>query len=97
MAKPLSNLLKLVSKTAEQNSSDDILQHQDADMKTVAQNVVLGKTLNQLNDLRIIICLRKPEVSVRRNSVCNVIENLAEHGIHCLPCSYLSNVILTSK
>ena len=29
------------------------------------------------NDLRIIIiCLRKPEVSVERISVCNVIENL---------------------
>ena len=31
--------------------------------------------------------LRKSEVSVEKISVCNAIENLAEHGIHCLPCS----------
>ena len=35
----------------------------------------------ELNDLKIIICLRKTEVTVERISVCNVIENLAEHGI----------------
>ena len=46
MARPLSNLLKQVSKTAERNSSDDILQNRDADMKAVTQNVVLGKTMN---------------------------------------------------
>ena len=26
------------------------------------------------------------KVSVERISVCNVIEKLTEHGIHCLPC-----------
>ena len=45
------------------------------------------------NDLRKIICLRKSEVSVERVSVCKVIENLAEHGIHYLPFSYLSDGI----
>ena len=30
---------------------------------------------------------------VDRVSVCNVTENLAVHGIHCLPCSYTSVVI----
>ena len=47
----------------------------------------------EINDLRKIICLRKPEVSVERISVCNVIENLAEHSIHCLLCFY-SNVAI---
>ena len=30
---------------------------------------------------KIIICLRKSEVSVERISVCNVIENSMKHGI----------------
>ena len=47
----------------------------------------------ELNDLRIIICLRKSEVPVERISVCNLIENGVEHGIHCLPCSYTNEVI----
>ena len=38
----------------------------------------------ELNDLRKIICLRKYEVFVESISVCNVIENLAELGLHCL-------------
>ena len=41
----------------------------------------------ELYDLEKIICLRKSEVSVKRNSNYNVTENLAEHGIHCLPSS----------
>ena len=48
---------------------------------------------SELNDLRKNICLRKSEVSVERISVCNFIENLEEHGIHCLPCSYTNDVI----
>ena len=36
----------------------------------------------ELNGMRKIICLRKSEVSVEKNSVCNVNENLAEHGIY---------------
>ena len=45
----------------------------------------LQEVLNtELNDLRNIICLRNYEVSVERISVCNVFENLPEHGIHCL-------------
>ena len=48
---------------------------------------------SELNDLRKIICLRKSEISVERFSVCNIIENLEEHGIHSLPCSYTNDVI----
>ena len=44
------------------------------------------------NELKIIY-LRKSKVSVERLSVCNVIEKLMEHGIHCLPCSYATDVI----
>ena len=47
----------------------------------------------ELNDLRIIICLRKSEVTVERISVCNVTEKLLEHGIHSLPCSYTIDII----
>ena len=32
--------------------------------------------LAEINDLKKIICLRKVEVSLGSNSVCNVIENL---------------------
>ena len=39
------------------------------------------------------ICLRKYEDSVERISICNAIENLAEHSIHCLPCSYINDAI----
>ena len=42
---------------------------------------------------RIIICLRQSEITVERNSVCNVTEKLMENGIHCLPCSYINDVI----
>ena len=35
----------------------------------------------ELNDMRIIICLRKSEVTGERISVCNVIQKLMEHGI----------------
>ena len=42
----------------------------------------------EINDLRIIICSRKAEATVERISVCNVIEKIMEHGIHCLPYSY---------
>ena len=37
--------------------------------------------------------LRNSEVSVQRISVCNATEKLAEHGIHCLPCSGTNEVI----
>ena len=47
----------------------------------------------ELNDMRIIICLRKSEVTIERISVCNVIEKLREHGIHCLPCSFANDII----
>ena len=49
----------------------------------------------ELNDERKLICfcLRKSEVSVERIPVRYVIENLAEHGIHCLPCFYTSDII----
>ena len=50
-------------------------------------------TCNELNDLKIIICLRKSEVTVERISLCNVIEKLMERDIHCLVCSYTNDVI----
>ena len=46
----------------------------------------------ELNYLRKIISLRKSEVSVEKISVCIVIENLAQHGIHFLPCSYTNDI-----
>ena len=46
----------------------------------------------ELNDFRKVICLRKSELSVERISVCNVTENLAEHGIYFLPCSCTSDI-----
>ena len=46
-----------------------------------------------LNGLRIIICLRKSEITVERISVCNVIEKLMEHGIYCLLCCYTNDII----
>ena len=47
----------------------------------------------ELNDFMITVCLRKSNVSVERNLVCNVIEKSMEHGIHSRPCSYTNNVI----
>ena len=47
----------------------------------------------EVNGLKENISLRKSEVYVERISVCNVIENLAEHGIHCLPSSYTNGII----
>ena len=35
----------------------------------------------KLNVLRLLVCLRIPEVSVERITVCNVIEKLAKHDI----------------
>ena len=45
----------------------------------------------ELNDLRKNICLRKYAVSIKR--LCIVIEKLAEHGIHYMPCSRSRDVI----
>ena len=57
-------------------------------------NLLNTPTYNtELNELRIIICLRKSEVTFERISVCNVTGKLAEHGIYCLPCSYTTDVI----
>ena len=46
----------------------------------------------ELNDLRIIICLGKSEVTVENISVNNVIVNLMKHVIHCLACCYTNEV-----
>ena len=51
------------------------------------------KKNTELNEERKNIGLRKSEVSVERISFSNVVENLAEHGIHCLPCTYISDII----
>ena len=37
--------------------------------------------------------LRTIDVTIERISVCNIIEKLMEHSIHCLPCSYNNDVI----
>ena len=47
----------------------------------------------ELNDLRIIICIQKSEISVERISVCNAIGKMAELGIHCLSCSDTNDVM----
>ena len=39
----------------------------------------------KLNDLRMIICLKKCKVSVKRIPVCNVMEKMAKYGIHFVP------------
>ena len=62
-------------------------------MYGLIRDAFLNREDTELNDSRKIICLRKSEVSVERISVCNVIENLVEYGMHCLPCSYISYVI----
>ena len=48
---------------------------------------------NMEYDLRILICLNKSEVTIEGISVCNDIENLMEHDMHCLPDSYINDVI----
>ena len=50
-------------------------------------NVVQKSKQEIINDFRIIM------FTVERISVCNVIENLMEYGIHCLPCSHDKDVI----
>ena len=49
---------------------------------------------SEFNDLRIMICWRNFEDTVERISVCNVIEKLMEHGIHCLSCSFTIDMLL---
>ena len=56
-------------------------------------SMVISTQHSKLNDLRKIICLRKSESSVVRISVYNVLENFAEHRIHCLPCFYIDDII----
>ena len=58
------------------------------------QQVFSNSVLNtEFIDLRIVICLRKSEVTVERISVCNVIEKLRELGKHPLLCSYTNDII----
>ena len=49
----------------------------------------------ELNNLRKIVCQNLKFFCCQREFqfVLKVIENLAEHGIHCLPCSYINDVI----
>ena len=52
-----------------------------------------------MNFSRISLIIREErgiqsfEVTVERISVCNVFEKLLEHGIHCLSCSYINDVL----
>ena len=50
----------------------------------------------ELNDLKLLICLRMSKVSVKGITVFNVIEKLAEHGILCLPCSRINKAMNTT-
>ena len=53
----------------------------------------VGISINfDLNNLKKN-CFRKSEFFVERISFYNVIENLVEHGTHCLPCSFTNDVI----
>ena len=53
-------------------------------MLTVFHHFFLIILNTELNDMKLIICFRKPAVSVERISVCNVTEKNGEHGIHYL-------------
>ena len=57
--------------------------------------MLIHKYNGESNDLkmRIIICLRKYEVTVERNSVCYVLEKLVVHDIQCMPCFYTNDII----
>ena len=44
----------------------------------------------ELNDLRKSICLRKSDLLLREFQF---VMSLMEQGIHCLPCSYINDVI----
>ena len=46
-------------------------------------------TQNQTNESRKK--REKLKFSVERSSVCNILEEFAEHGIHCLPCCNTNN------
>ena len=46
----------------------------------------------ELIDLRISSCLGKSEFTVESISVCNVIEKLIEHNLHCLPCQCTNDI-----
>ena len=59
----------------------------------IATQWLISPLKRGINSFRIIICLKESEVTVERISVCIIIENLIEHGIHCLPCSYANDVI----
>ena len=39
------------------------------------------------------ICLKKKFSFYKTILVCNVVENLARHGIYCLPCFYTNEII----
>ena len=65
----------------------------NTELTILLHNYTVCMLKTESNDFRKIICLRKSEVSDERISVCNLTENLAEHGIHYLPCSYTNNVI----
>ena len=67
-----------------------------SDNTAIMNNIDLFKKANdtELNDLGKIICLKISVFSVERISVFYVVEKLAEHGIHCLPCSYTNGVIV---
>ena len=56
-------------------------------------NLIYPINITKIIDLKKIVGLRKAKVAIKRTSVCYVIENLAERGIHCLPCSHTADGI----
>ena len=47
----------------------------------------------ELDDLRKLFLWENLKGLLKKFSVCTVIEDLAEHGIHCLQCFYTNDVI----
>ena len=66
-------------------------KHEEVPVKSETEKKNIKNT--ELNGWRMIVCFRKYKVSIERLSVCSVIGKLAEHGIHCVPCSETNDVI----
>ena len=66
-------------------------------VKTGIRFSLRDKRLFEITEVEITrvycICLKTSKDSIERISVGSVIEKLAEHGIHCLPCSSTTEVI----
>ena len=59
----------------------------DSDLQSLHMYILTEYVTQNEMTWRLIICLRKSEVTIERISICNVIEKLIEHGMNCLPSS----------